>query len=251
MTTHSHPSESVQHWALSDAITQNFAECHGVAGSVNAIREALLGTWPEQTRITTPTSCVGVSFTDTTAAWSVVGTTHFWASRSEVTTGHGQTIGEGVHKGVCVVERVSRRANVTWDLDLASSPSSSVTPISLDRRAWITSGVGGQRMAIDVHVQGGSYVVINVRLFHVWQQEEVCTNVLMISAGIGRWECDWAQAAWWEALVSVMEVVQRQALLLQVVGALHTASSFTSSLNCRKQQANQNTDDGDNHQQFD
>jgi hypothetical protein len=48
-----------------------------------------------------------------------------------------------------------------------------------------------------------------------------------------------------------MEIMQGQTLLLQVVGALHAASSFASGLHGWQQQSNQNTDDGNHHQQFD
>jgi hypothetical protein len=105
-------------------------------------------------------------------------------------------------------------------------------------------------MTIHVNIQCSSNVVVNVDLFHVWQQEEQGADELMVTSGVRRWVGNWAQATWWETLVSVMEIVQSQALLLQVVGALHAASCFASGLNSRQQQTNQNTDDGNNHQQF-
>ena len=46
-------------------------------------------------------------------------------------------------------------------------------------------------------------------------------------------------------------VVQRQAELLHVVDALRSAGGFTSRLDRRQQQRDQDGDDGDDHQQFD
>jgi hypothetical protein len=47
-----------------------------------------------------------------------------------------------------------------------------------------------------------------------------------------------------------MNVVERQAQLLQVVGASHTVGGFANLLHGGKEQTDQNCDDGDYHQQF-
>jgi hypothetical protein len=44
--------------------------------------------------------------------------------------------------------------------------------------------------------------------------------------------------------------VHRQPDLLQVVGALHASSGFSSRLDGGQQKADQNSDDGDDHQQL-
>jgi hypothetical protein len=44
--------------------------------------------------------------------------------------------------------------------------------------------------------------------------------------------------------------VNSQAQLFHVGAATHSSSGFTSSLNGGKQQPHQNTNDGDNHQEF-
>ena len=46
-------------------------------------------------------------------------------------------------------------------------------------------------------------------------------------------------------------VHESQSNLLHVVAALHASCSFTSCLHCGQKQTNQNTDDGNNHQQLD
>ena len=49
----------------------------------------------------------------------------------------------------------------------------------------------------------------------------------------------------------VVELVDRDALLLQVVDALRAAGRFARGLHRRQQQRHQNADDGDHHQQLD
>jgi hypothetical protein len=44
---------------------------------------------------------------------------------------------------------------------------------------------------------------------------------------------------------------ERQADLLEVIAALHASRRFASRLHGREQQSDQNTNDGDNNQQFD
>jgi hypothetical protein len=44
--------------------------------------------------------------------------------------------------------------------------------------------------------------------------------------------------------------VQSQANLLEIVGALGPPRRFSGGLNCRKQEGNQDTNDGDHYQQF-
>jgi hypothetical protein len=53
-----------------------------------------------------------------------------------------------------------------------------------------------------------------------------------------------------EYLVGTFEVVDSKSHLLHVVSALHSTSGFTSGLNGRQEQSNQNPDDCDNHEQF-
>lgn len=48
-----------------------------------------------------------------------------------------------------------------------------------------------------------------------------------------------------------MEVLSRKAELLEVIGALHTSRSFTRRLNGRKKKADQNTNNGNDDQEFD
>jgi hypothetical protein len=50
--------------------------------------------------------------------------------------------------------------------------------------------------------------------------------------------------------VRVVVVVQRQPELFEIVAALGTPSRFASRLHGGEQKRDQNTDDGNNHQQF-
>ena len=52
------------------------------------------------------------------------------------------------------------------------------------------------------------------------------------------------------AVVRVVEVLNREAELLHIVGALHTTGRFARRLDGREKQTNKNTDDRDNDQQF-
>ena len=53
-----------------------------------------------------------------------------------------------------------------------------------------------------------------------------------------------------ENLVDVMVQVASNAILLEVVSAADAACRLSCHLHCWKQKCNQNTDDGDHHQQF-
>ena len=55
----------------------------------------------------------------------------------------------------------------------------------------------------------------------------------------------------WERAVRVVVVVQGQAELLEVVGAVHAAGGLADLLHRRQQQADQDGDDRDHHQQLD
>ena len=54
-----------------------------------------------------------------------------------------------------------------------------------------------------------------------------------------------------QSVVSVVIIVKREPQLLEVVGALHTASRFTRRLNSGEKQTNKNTDNSDNNEEFD
>src|SRR5205085_5857837 len=54
-----------------------------------------------------------------------------------------------------------------------------------------------------------------------------------------------------EGIVGIVVVVGSQTELLQIVPAAHTVRRFANFLHCWQQQADQNRNDGDDHQQLD
>ncbi len=56
------------------------------------------------------------------------------------------------------------------------------------------------------------------------------------------------QSRWGELLIGVMVVVYRKAELLEVVAAAHATGGFTHLLHGRHEQANEHSDNGDDHQ---
>lgn len=59
-----------------------------------------------------------------------------------------------------------------------------------------------------------------------------------------------ANISWWESLHSRFEIVRCQSQLLEIVLALHPTSSLPCSLNCRKEQANEDANDRNHDQEF-
>src|SRR5262249_53347087 len=83
---------------------------------------------------------------------------------------------------------------------------------------------------------------IQVILLHVRQREEDPTSLVIAPA---------ASIALGERAIGVMVAVASQRQLFQVVLALHAVRGFANLLNGWQQQADQNGNDGDDHQQFD
>ena len=91
-------------------------------------------------------------------------------------------------------------------------------------------------------------LVVNRLLLDVREQEG-CSRVDHVDrrGATGRS----ALTAVWKLFASRLVVGDRQADLLDVVRATHSACCFTSGLDCRQQEPNENTDDCNDYQQFD
>ena len=89
--------------------------------------------------------------------------------------------------------------------------------------------------------------IINARLLDVWEQLSRYGMNRVSGRGTARRT---ALAARRQALERRLKIMNCQAKLLDVVRTLHASSSFASSLYGWQEQANQDTDDRNDHQQL-